>query len=191
MTRTRALPPSPALLGLALPLVLVTSIGACDSDEGPDREDPEAILAAVVDYESTMERVDLNGVETIHPVAGGGKTAQIWATPEAAAIFRTLDFDAPPPAEGSVEFPQGTIFVKAIFEPDTGEALDVLQIAAKFEPGYHPAAADWWYAITTRSGEVLMEVEGKGGEVEFCRDCHDSMGGDWDRVIPLSADNLR
>ncbi|MCA9684953.1 MAG: hypothetical protein KC457_22415 [Myxococcales bacterium] len=172
--------------GLAA-LTLCASLGlglSCGDPEDPG-EDPEAVLATSVAFASELERLDIDLVPSQH--LDSMSTAAIWATPEAAELFRTLD---PADIDQKATFPRGSILVKDVHDID-GMPLDVLTVLAKFEPGYYPAGKDWYFAAIRRDGTIIDNTAGNGPEVKFCVDCHSMIGSNTDLVIGLPADQLR
>jgi hypothetical protein len=170
-----------ALAPLALLAALVT---ACPSSDEPDGHDPQEAIDMAVAFEQNLVRLDNGPFMTTH-LEGVG-LARAWADPAAAELFRSL---APGQLDMSEPFPEGTIFVKENFDAE-GNPVDVLNVMMKFEPGYHEEGGDWFFAAITREGEVIenlvgQPIAGNGVAVEFCRDCHDQMGGTSDYVIGL------
>lgn len=164
-------------------VLLAAGMGACTEPE-LETYDPAEIIAEAVDREQSLERLDLDGVVTEHDNPNYNVRAQIWANAAGAEVFRTIDITD---LEQTVEMPRGAIFVKENFDLD-GNPLDYMQVLAKFEEGYNPLGDDWYFALITRDGSVMRE--GKGADVEFCRDCHSSMGAMTDYVIGLPAEEL-
>lgn len=169
--------PRPAL---ALALLLLP---ACPAEQ-PAAHDPDEAIAMAVEYATTLERLDAAPVMTQH-LEGVG-LAGVWADPDSATIFRTL---RPEQLEAGEPFPEGSILVKDNFDAE-GNPVDVLNVMVKFEPGYNPAGNDWFFAAITREGEVILDIAGKGGDVEFCRDCHQQLGANTDLVIGLLPEQL-
>jgi hypothetical protein len=161
-----------------LPLSL--ALLACAEDE-PQTYDPEEVIAEAVDFEDNFVRLDADGVLTMHDEMSMTRV-QIWANEAGAEVFRTIDINDP---DQVVEMPRGAIFVKESYDLD-GNPFDAMMVLAKFEEGYNPAANDWFFAMIERDGTVLRE--GKGQEVEFCRDCHSSMAPNTDHIVGLPAD---
>lgn len=168
-----------------LATLLPLAAGSACSEPEAKTYDPDETIATAVAFEDELERLDLEAFATEH-LEGDG-LAKIWATPEAAEIFRTLD---PMDLEQTAEFPPGTIIVKDNYDLQ-GNPSNLLNVMAKFEPGYNPAGNDWFFALIERDGTVIGERIGKGGGVEFCRDCHKQNGEKTDLIIALPADNLR
>ena len=168
-----------ALVSLSLLVPL-----ACESEPEPEPVtfDPEEVIAEAIEFEANYERLDLDGVATVHD-SNGVITAHIWANDIGAEVFRTIDIDDPTQI---VEMPRGAVFVKENYGQD-GAPLDFMQVLAKFEEGYHPAGNDWFFALITRDGEPIQERVGKGAEVTFCVDCHGSMAINTDYIIGLAA----
>jgi len=158
-------------------------VAACGEEEA-ERYDPDEVIAAAVNF-SDYERMDLERQPTGHKDLTASMS--IWANEPAAEIFRTLD---PLDLDQEAEFPPGAVLVKEMYTLD-GEPTPELFVLAKFEAGYNDRANDWFFARISREGEVLDGISGKGGEVEFCADCHSSMGGNSDFVIGLPAENQR
>lgn len=172
-----------SLAWLALPLL------ACAPTEDPGH-DPEEVIAEAVEFASTLERLDNAAFMSMH-LEGVGLAAA-YADPDAAELFRTLMPEQLEPTDAV--FAEGSIFVKENFDID-GNPVDVLNVMAKFEPGYNPKGNDWYFAAITRDGEIITdisgnEIAGKGGAVEFCRDCHSQMGLNTDLVIGLLPEQL-
>lgn len=157
---------------------------ACGDAGEPLRYDVDETIARAVAYEA-LERLDGEAVETIHSLSGG--LASLHADEQSAAIFRSIDIDDP---EATAEFPRGSIFVKRNFDAE-GNPVGLINIMAKFEAGYNPRGNDWFFAAIDEQGEVLEGLAGNGEAVEFCRDCHSTMGGATDLIIALEADQLR
>jgi hypothetical protein len=175
-----------SLVWLALPLLACT-----EEDPGP-AHDPEQVIAEAIEFESTLERLDNAPFMSQHLEGVGLATA--YADAESAELFRTLVQDLmqlEPPT--GVVFAEGSLLVKENFDLE-GNPVDVLNVMAKFEPGYNPNGNDWFFAAITRDGEVidagLGPISGKGAEVEFCRDCHSQMGANTDLVIGLLPEQL-
>ncbi len=159
---------------------------ACGGEEEPETYDPDAIIAQVVDFETNFERLDANGIETVHDSNDEMITSRIWAYAEGAAVFRTLD---PSDAAQTAEMPRGAIFMKESYDAD-GNPLAPMQILAKFEEGYYPAGNDWFFAMIDREGNVLDETVGNGPEITYCLDCHAQMGELTDLIIGLPPEEL-
>ena len=169
-------------LSSSLPLLI---LAGCDGDPEPEPFDPDAVVAEAVDYEANYVRLDLDGVPTKHD-SMGIITARMWANDIGAEVFKTLDIEDP---DQMVEMPRGAVFIKENYDAD-GNPLDFMQVLAKFEEGYNPAANDWFFALIQRDGTPIQERIGKGAEVTFCADCHGSMGENTDFIIGLAADEL-
>lgn len=165
---------------VSLPLLLL----ACAPEPDP-AHDPEQVYVEAIAFATELEQLDAMPIVTQH-LEGVG-LASVWADSESAELFRTL---APMQLDSSEAFAEGSIFVKQNFDAE-GNPVDVLNVMAKFEPGYNPAGNDWFFAAITREGEVINDIAGKGGSVEFCRDCHSQMGLNSDLVIGLSVDQLK
>lgn len=176
----------PSFTIICSPLVAaLIGLFACEAEPEPQTFDPDAVIAEAVDFKSNFERIDLDGLVTMHD-ANGLTTSRIWANEIGAEVFRTIDLTDP---NQMVEMPRGAVFLK---ESDNaqGEALDAMQLLAKFEEGYHPLGGDWFFAMIQRDGTPIDERIGNGAKVTFCVDCHDSMGPNTDFVIGLPADQL-
>jgi hypothetical protein len=162
----------------------------CAPDEEPEpAHDPEEVIAEAITFASTLERLDNAPFVTQH-LEGMG-LASAYADPASAELFRTL---TPMQLEAIGEpFAEGSLLVKENFDA-MGNPVDVLNVMAKFEPGYNPKGNDWWFGAITRDGEIIEgtfgPIAGKGVAVEFCWDCHDQMGGHTDLVIGLLPEQL-
>ena len=167
-----------------LPLAL--SLAACTQEEEPaNTDDPDAVIAQAVDFESNFERLDANGVVTEHDEEGVN-VARFWANSIGAEVFRTLDPDNPDP---DLVMPEGAIFLKESYDAE-GNPLPNMQVMAKFSEGYHDLGRDWFFAMITREGEVVEGRIGNGPEVTGCVDCHDGAVGQTDLIIGLPAEEL-
>ncbi len=168
-------------------LVLVVPLLACAPEpEQPVTHDLEQIYAEAIEFATNLEQLDAAPIMTSH-LQGVG-LASIWADPDSAALIRTL---VPMQLEDISEpFPEGSMLVKSNFDAE-GNPVDVLNVMVKFEPGYNPSGNDWFFAAITRDGEVIDDIAGNGGKVEFCRDCHSQTGLNTDLVIGLAPDQLK
>ncbi len=163
---------------------LVLASTACAPDDPGPAHDPALVLAEAADFAKSLERLDAAPFATQH-LEGMG-VASAWADADSATLFRTL---SPMQLDSSGPFAEGSILVKENFDA-LGNPVDVLNVMAKFEPGYNPEGNDWYFAAITREGEIIGEIAGNGAKVEFCRDCHSQMGVNSDFVIGLLPEQL-
>jgi hypothetical protein len=168
---------------------ITLSLLACAPEEQPPAHDPEEVIAEAIEFASTLERLDNAPFVTQH-VEGVGLAAA-YADPDSAELFRTLEPMQLDPI--SQPFAEGSLLVKENFDA-MGNPVDVLNVMAKFEPGYNPTGNDWFFAAITRDGEVIESplgpISGKGTAVTFCIDCHDQNGANTDLVIGLLPEQL-
>lgn len=180
-------PPRP-FARLVLPCLasaLLLGVSACKPADEEVTYDPEEVLATAADYQTALERLDVEPVPSVH--GDGMGTAAFYANSEAAEVFRSID---PGDPDATATFPRGSILVKENFD-SAQISHGMLSVMAKFEEGYNPLGNDWFFAMVDLDGNVLDNKAGNGADVEFCRDCHSQMGADTDLVIGLEADQLR
>ena len=177
----------PRISALVLSATCLSSLGCGGDTEEPETYDPAEIIALSVDFETNFERLDLDGVVTVHD-SDGNVISRLWANEIGAEVFRTLD---PADTSQTVEMPRGAIFLKESYEIDGTTPRDPMQILAKFEEGYYPEANDWFFAMVTREGEVIDGISGNGFEVVGCVDCHGQQGELTDFIIGLPPEELR
>jgi hypothetical protein len=171
------------------PIWLVVPLLSCAPDDPKPTHDPEQIYAEAIEFAATLERLDNAPFASVH--LDGMGLASAYADPASAELYRTL---TPAQLESIAQpFAEGSLLVKENFDA-MGNPLDVLNVMAKFEPGYNPVGNDWFFAAISRDGQVLEDlngpIAGKGAAVEFCRDCHDQNGSNTDLVIGLLPDQL-
>ena len=95
------------------------------------------------------------------------------------------------------QFPSGSTIAKDSFRivPSclplsiTADAVEPgpLFVMEKMDPGFNPQSGDWRFSMVTPDGSIYGETKGIGGEqVQFCADCHQSVGEkqDWVFFLP-------
>lgn len=146
-------------------LVLVVLVGAYACAEDPAAAGPgdtrESIVIAAVEEFQTTGFARISGEP--RPSQHATDNVVIWVSDGAASAYADIDpasTDATAPP-----FPEGTIIVKEHFQG--GAASGEVFVMAKREPGYNPAAGDWWWGSRVADGHFTTR-----GRVSFCIDCH-------------------
>jgi hypothetical protein len=171
-------------LVLATPFV-IAALAGCDGAEPEKKYDPDEVIAQAIQFETAFERIDNGPHPSLH-VEGMGYGA-IYANEAAAEVFRGIDGSD---LDDTATFPVGSILVKNNFDAEMNPR-GAITILAKFEEGYNPTHHDWFFAMVTLEGEVIEGKSSPSFEVEYCYDCHASMGEKTDFAIGLSPDQKR
>ncbi len=152
------------------------SSGAADDSTGVAAGvDEDEVIAMAAMYETTLEKISAQPFDSEH---GAADMVEVYINPEAAALFRTLDPEAP----AEVDFPEGTLIVKEHFD-DAG-AFSGFLLMYRGPEGYAPMTGDWFWAATNAAGATLSA--GPSGPVDFCISCHTPAPS---LVFGVAADN--
>jgi len=138
------------------------SSGSADESTGADPGfDADEVIAMAATYATTLEKISDQPFASQH---GAADMVGVYVNSEAAALFRTLDPEAPV----EVDLPEGTLIVKEHFD-DAG-AFSGFLLMYRGPEGYAPMTGDWFWAATNAGGDTL--TAGASGGVDFCISCH-------------------
>ena len=114
---------------------------------------------------SGFTRVTKDAVASQHAAS---ERVIVWVNDEALEQYLAID---PADLEGTSDpFPLGTILIKQ-GTTEAGEPDGAATVMAKFDEGFNPEAADWWWGRFSTAGELA-----DSGAVGFCISCHDGNG---------------
>lgn len=147
-----------------LTAALLTALAACD-DGAADAPvfDEAAALEAMTHY-ADGDLVLLNATPLMSSAAPG-KSIRVFATKSIADDYRDL-------AAGTTILAPGAIIVREL--SDASGTVVKLTATARGESGSNPEAGDLWFAVTSPTGEPLMDAEGHEmvGALAECSSCH-------------------
>lgn len=132
-----------------------------DEEVGDDLVDVEQVIASAMAYENDL--MQLSDAAEHSETHADAASVFVWGSPEVAELYRSINPDDP---TQSIDFPEGTTFVKEHFD-EAGD-LSGLTLMHKAPAGYNPDARDWMWA-RVRGGETTHS-----GRVEWCSDCHNA-----------------
>ena len=121
----------------------------------------EDVVAEAMGFEDNLTR--LSEMAEQSETHADAASVFVWGTPSVADLYLSIDPDDP---TQSVDFPQGTMFVKEHFD-EAGDR-EGLTVMYKGPPGYNPDSRDWFWA------RVRGEETTHAGRVEWCSDCHNA-----------------
>lgn len=140
---------------------------ACALDEVEPAAPQE--LTTIPGYRQRMSQVSTPYTSTLPP----NPQIELWISSGARTAYDRIR----PDARGSnVTLPRGTLIVREVHD---GGRVAKLTIMGKGEPGSNPPVGDWWFAVTTPTGEPLLEAGVRLiGKLPQCVACHDERGAD-------------
>lgn len=95
--------------------------------------------------------------------------------------------------EQAGEMPKGAVLAKDSFVVHTNGKVQAGPLFAmeKMADGWNEATRDWRYTIIQPDGSVGGVTGGKGMDMQFCADCHNSVAPDLDSIMLLPEDARR